>query len=154
MIHNKRMTATLDGDFVVFLIGMRINQPWKIHKWLPVSGAMGRMLKELYAQPALGLLHHELWFSRTTIMLQYWRSMEQLLAYAKSRDAQHLPAWREFNKRVGDDGSIGIWHETYAAKAGSYENIYGNMPPFGLGKAGTLRPVGGRSATAAGRLAG
>ncbi len=43
----KRITATIDGDFVVFLIGMRINKPWKIHKWLPVVRAMGKMLKEL-----------------------------------------------------------------------------------------------------------
>ena len=27
-----RMTADLDGDFVVFLIGMRINKLWKVHK--------------------------------------------------------------------------------------------------------------------------
>jgi len=33
---NERMHARLEGDFVVFLIGMRFNQLWKIHKWLPV----------------------------------------------------------------------------------------------------------------------
>jgi len=31
-----RMTADLDGEFVVLLIGMRINKPWKVHKWWPV----------------------------------------------------------------------------------------------------------------------
>ncbi|OFA03606.1 monooxygenase family protein [Duganella sp. HH101] len=36
MIHSERLTAEVEGDFVVFLIGMRINKPWKIHKWLPV----------------------------------------------------------------------------------------------------------------------
>jgi hypothetical protein len=29
-VHAERMCAQLDGDFVVFLIGMRINKPWKI----------------------------------------------------------------------------------------------------------------------------
>jgi len=29
MIHHERLTATIDGDFVVFLIGMRPNQPWE-----------------------------------------------------------------------------------------------------------------------------
>jgi hypothetical protein len=29
---NQRMTVQLEGDFVVFLIGMRINRFWKIHK--------------------------------------------------------------------------------------------------------------------------
>ena len=29
-------------------------------------------------------------------------------------------------------------HETYLVRAGEYEAVYGNMPPFGLGKAGRL----------------
>lgn len=36
-IHKERMTVKIEGDFVVFLIGMRINKPWKLHKWLPVG---------------------------------------------------------------------------------------------------------------------
>ena len=38
-----RLTAEMDGDFVVFLIGMRVNKPWKVHKWLPVARAMPRL---------------------------------------------------------------------------------------------------------------
>jgi hypothetical protein len=78
--------------------------------------------------------------------------MGQLLEYAKNRDAQHLPAWRAFNKAVGDNGSVGIWHETYAAEPGTYEAFYENMPPFGLGKAGRLEPAIGGKRSAAGRL--
>jgi len=152
MMYKDRMTATLEGDFVVFLIGMRINQPLKIHKWFPVARAMGRMLTELYAQPTLGLLHHEVWFSRTLIQVQYWRSMEQLLHYAKSKDAEHLPAWRAFHQSVGLDGCVGIWHETYAVSPGDHESVYLNMPAFGLGKAGMLEPARGARASAAGRL--
>ncbi|HEY2366674.1 MAG TPA: DUF4188 domain-containing protein, partial [Polyangiaceae bacterium] len=74
--------------------------------------------------------------------LQYWRSMDQLLDYAKSRDAAHLPAWRAFNKRVGTSGDVGIWHETYRVRAGDYENIYVNMPSFGLGRVGNALEVG------------
>jgi hypothetical protein len=40
MIYKDRMTARMDGDFVVFLIGMRINRPLAIHKYLPVLNAM------------------------------------------------------------------------------------------------------------------
>ncbi len=152
MIHRERLTATLDGDFVVFLIGMRINKPLMVHKWLPVAAAMPRMVRELSKQPERGFLHAEMWFSRTIILVQYWRSMEQLLAYAKDRQAQHLPAWQAFNKAIGTDGSVGIWHETYAASAGTYENIYVNMPTFGLGKAGMLQPAAGGKQSAAGRL--
>ena len=152
MIRSQRLTANLDGEFVVFLIGLRVNQPLKFYKWLPVFMAMPKMLVELYRQPELGLLHAESWYGRTTIMVQYWRSMDQLLAYAKMRDAAHLPAWQAFNKAVGTDGSVGIWHETYAVKPGGYENIYVNMPPFGLGRAGLVQPASGGRESAAGRL--
>ena len=152
MIRPERLTANIEGEFVVFLIGMRVNDPLKIHKWLPVARAMSRMLKELDAQPPLGFIHAEMWFSRTTIMLQYWRSMEQLLAYAKNKDAEHLPAWRAFNGSIGTDGPVGIWHETYAASPGTYENVYVNMPPFGLGKVGALQPAVGGKQSAADRL--
>ena len=93
-----------------------------------------------------------MWTSRTTIMVQYWRSMDQLLAYAKNREAEHLPAWRAFNQAVGTNGSVGVWHESYLASPGSYENVYVNMPPFGLGRAGTLYEASGKRATAAERL--
>ena len=151
-IHDEKLTAHIEGEFVVFLIGMRINQFWKVHKWLPVVRAMGRMLPELYRQPALGLLHHEMWFGRTLILVQYWRSMDQLMDYAKARDSQHLPAWQAFNKAIGTDGSVGIWHETYQAGPGTHENVYVNMPAFGMGKAGRLVPAKGGLHSAMGRL--
>ena len=152
MLHNQRLTGSLDGEFVIFLIGMRVNQPLRVDKWLPVIAAMTRMLGELRAQPQLGLLHAEMWTSRTSIMVQYWRSMAQLLSYAKNKDAQHLPAWRAFNKAVGDNGTVGIWHEAYIAGPGTYETFYGNMPPFGLGKAGRLEAAVSGKQSAAGRL--
>ena len=152
MIRRDRLTAKLEGDFVVFLIGMRINNLLKVHKWLPVAAAMPRMIRELQRQPDLGFMHAEMWFARTIILVQYWRSMDQLLAYAKDRAAQHLPAWQSFNKSVGTDGSVGIWHETYAASPGTYENIYVNMPPFGLGKFGSVQVAAGGRQSASGRL--
>lgn len=141
MIHAQRMTAQIEGDFVVFLIGMRLNQPWKIHKWLPVAIAMPRMLKELKQKPEMGLLHADMWFARNILVLQYWRSVDQLLAYAKNKEAEHLPAWRAFNQKIGQDGSVGIWHETYVVRNGQYESMYVNMPEFGLGEAGQLFTV-------------
>ena len=138
----------------MFLIGMRINQPLKIHRWFPVFLAMPRMVNELKRQPELGFIHAETWFSRTMIMVQYWRSLDQLLAYAKNPDASHLPAWKAFNKAIGNNGSVGIWHETYEISPGRYENVYVNMPPFGLGVAGTLHPATDWKQTAAGRLRG
>jgi hypothetical protein len=153
-IRSRRVTAHLEGEFVVFLLEMRFNQPLKIHRWLPVVRSDPRMLDELARQPALGLLHSRAWFGRTTPMLQYWRSMDLLLAHAKNREAAHLPAWAAFNQAVGSDGAVGLWHETYVAKPGSHENIYVDMPRFGLGRAGTLRPASGARHSAAGRLNG
>jgi hypothetical protein len=141
----QRMTCRMQGDFVVFLIGMRVNRWWKVHRWLRLTLAMPRMIRELTAKPELGLLAAEAWFGRTTIMVQYWRSMDALLDYAKNRDSEHLPAWRAFNKRVGTNGDVGIWHETYHVRAGDYENVYVNMAPFGLGRAGELVPAQGRA---------
>lgn len=143
MIRNERLTAEMDSDeFVVFLIGARVNRPWKVHKWLPVARAMPRMLRELDAHPELGLISYEQYFGRTTLIVQYWRSLQKLLEYAKSKDSAHLPAWRAFHRAIGTGGDVGIWHETYVIRPGSYENIYVNMPKFGLGRAGTLVPVG------------
>ena len=153
MIHAARMTAAVEGDVVLFLIGMRLNWPWAVHKWLPVARAMPRMLRELYQNPSLGFMSHEMWFSRTLILVQYWRSLDQLMAYASAREAEHLPAWQAFNRAVGTDGSVGIWHETYLAKAGAFESVYANMPPFGLGKVGALVEAKGPYRSAAQRLA-
>jgi hypothetical protein len=94
----------------------------------------------------------EMWFGRTTILVQYWRSMDQLLAYATNREAAHLPAWKSFNQSVANSGDVGVWHETYAVSPGTYENIYVNMPPFGLGKVGTLSPASGALSSARGRV--
>ncbi len=138
MVMQKRMTGRLDGDFVVFLIGMRVNRWWKIWQWLRVALAMPRMLRELAAHPELGFLGAEQWLGRTTVMVQYWRSREQLMAYARARASEHLPAWRRFNQLVGSTGDVGIRHETYRVRPDDYENVYVNMTPFGLGKVGEL----------------
>ena len=146
---NQRMTAHLEGDFVVFLIGMRINRWWKFHKWLPVARAMPKMLKELSQKPDSGFLGAE--FSFGTIV-QYWKSFEDLEAYAKDRDALHYPAWKAFNTKIKSNGDVGIWHETYKVRSGEYECIYNNMPQYGLGKIGELIPAVGNRETAGSRI--
>ena len=152
MLIRDRVSAELPGEFVVFLIGLRINNPLLVHKWWPVAAAMPRMIKELSRQPELGLLHAESWFGRNVLMVQYWRSMEQLLAYATNREAEHLPAWKAFNRDVGTNGSVGIWHETYGVSPGGFESVYVNMPRFGLGRAGTVVSATGHRSSARGRL--
>jgi hypothetical protein len=152
-IHKQRMTAEIEGDFVVFLIGMRVNAWWKLWKWGPVAAAMPRMLAELAKRPELGLLHGRTFFGFPNVFLiQYWRSFEQLHTYATDRTLQHLPAWRDFNRAIGSNGDVGIWHETYLVKAGAHESVYNNMPPWGLAAAGSLVPAEGQRKSAKGRL--
>ena len=106
-INAGRFAAQIEGDFVVFLIGMRVNKPLQVHKWWPVAMAMPRMLKELMQHMELGLLHVQTFVSGRILMgVQYWRSFEQLHAFAHARDQQHLPAWAEYNRRVGNNGSV------------------------------------------------
>ncbi|MGD9905255.1 MAG: DUF4188 domain-containing protein [Vicinamibacterales bacterium] len=148
----KRVTAKIDGDFVVFLIGMRINKPWKINKWLPVFLAMPKMIRELEARPESGFLGH---VQSLTLIVQYWRSFEHLEAYARDHDQLHWPAWVDFNTRVGSSrGDVGIWHETYRVRAGEYECVYSGMPPFGLAKASTTVDAVGHLDTARKRIGG
>lgn len=148
-----RYAARIEGPFVVFLIGMRVNRLLKFGKWVPVAKAMGPMLQELYANKELGFLHAETSVAwRGVTLIQYWRSFEHLHAYAHARDAAHLPAWGAFNRSVGSSGTVGIWHETYQVAAGGYECVYANMPRYGLAKAGELIPAVGRMSDAKGRM--
>ena len=148
-----RVCAEVDGDITVFLIGMRINRPWKVWHWVPVFAAMGRMLRELETEPALGLLGARASLGlRNQVVLQYWKSADHLRAYAHARNREHLPAWRRFNASVGVSGDVGIWHETYVVPRGASESVFVNMPRFGLGLVGALFPATGRRASAAKRL--
>ena len=147
-----RHTAHIEGDFVVFLIGARLVKPWKFWSIIPVGRALNAMMKELEAHPELGYLGQETWGARTSIQVQYWRSRDHLMDYARKRDSEHLPAWRHFNKVVAKSTAVGIWHETYSIRAGEYECVYGNMPLFGLAKATRRLEITGTYETAKGRL--
>jgi hypothetical protein len=152
-IHNGRFTVKIEGEFVVFLIGMRINRLLLLHKWIPVARAMPRMLKELFAHKDMGLLHAQSFVGwRTVVVVQYWRSFDQLHAYAHARELAHLPAWADFNRRVGGNGSVGIFHETYLVNEGAYEAVYANVPTFGLAHAGQMMPAIGRMQSAKSRM--
>lgn len=152
-IIRQRMCADIEGDFVVFLIGMKVNNWWKINTWWPIAMAMPRILKELNAHPEIGFLGSiSPGFSNPTILIQYWRSFEHLEKFAKDPNSNHFPAWVDFNKRIRKSGEVGIWHETYLVKAGNYETIYNNIQPFGLGKASRLIPATGKHETARGRM--
>lgn len=151
-IRRGRWTARMDEPYVVFIIGMRINNIWKVHQWVPTMRAMGRMLTELYKNPAHGFLGGKTWFARTTVLIQYWRSFEDLEAYAKARDLEHLPAWANFNRKVSSGGDVGVFHETYRIAPGQYENVFVNMPPTLISEVAPVSEANGPLAAARGRM--
>ncbi len=135
-----RYTAQADDDFVLFLVGMRVNKPWKVNRWWPVASATPKMLRTLGQHPELGCLGYQSWFGRTTLLVQYWRDFDSLDRFARDKELPH------------HSGDVGIWHETYRVNAGAYEAVYGNMPVFGLAAATTHVPVGRKAHTAAARI--
>jgi hypothetical protein len=154
----ERVQADRDGEFVVFQIGMRINQFWKVHRWLPIALVAPRMVRELQSDPESGLLG-----SRTVVgpgirnigFVQYWESFEDLREYAHDEDRRHRPAWVDYYQSgTAEDSAVGIWHETYVIGEDDHESVYNNVPPHGLGAAeGTdLAPATGDRETATDRL--
>ncbi|MEO7350541.1 MAG: DUF4188 domain-containing protein [Marmoricola sp.] len=149
-VKQGRWTARVDGDFVVFLIGARLELRHPVRSFNDLGGMRGmqHMLKYLTEHPEKGLLGFHT-HGLTTV--QYWRSFADLERFASNADDPHLAPWRKYWKRVGKSARTGIWHETFLVREGEYESIYGNMPSFGLGNATELVPLSA-DATARGRL--
>ncbi|WP_327359467.1 DUF4188 domain-containing protein [Streptomyces sp. NBC_01304] len=151
-------TAAAEGEVTVLLIGMRINHFWGVHHWLPVLVSMPRMLRALGKDKSRGLLGYTLLTGspRTYYVVQYWESQEKLYAYAHASDTLHHKAWAIINGKVRKGKNrqhVGIWHESYTVPEGSYETVYGDMPPVGLAAATGVLPLERRGRTAAARFA-
>jgi hypothetical protein len=151
-VNPARTTHDYDGELVVFLIGMRVNQLWRPDRWWPVFAAMPGMLAELSKDPDSGLMGYRLTFGRGgPLLVQYWNSHDKLYAYASNPSAAHRPAWTRFNQMIRKaPGAVGIWHETYVVDRA--ESIYSGMPPAGLAAATASVPVARRGETARQRL--
>ncbi|MFL6026100.1 MAG: DUF4188 domain-containing protein [Friedmanniella sp.] len=147
-----RRTHDHEGELVVFLIGMRVNRPWRPDLWLPVFRAMPRMLAELSRDSDSGLLGYRLLLGAGgPMVVQYWSSAEKLYAYASAPENEHRPAWTAFNRRARKaPGAVGIWHETFTVDRA--ESIYVGVPPMGLAAATASVPVGRRGERAVQRL--
>ena len=150
-INAGRFTHRRSGDLVVFLIGMRINRPWRPDLWLPVFLAMPRMLTELFREPGSGLLGCALGGAGGPVIVQYWDSVDKLYAYASAPQSEHRPAWAAFNRQARKaPKAVGIWHETFQVSRA--ESMYVSMPTEGLAQATELLPVGPGSHQAKDRL--
>ena len=159
-----RLTHAHDGDLAVFLIGMTVRKPWRPDLWGPTFAAMPPMLRELAVNRARSERGEEEWLGfydaspsigpRGPLVVQYWRSVEDIYRYASDQTREHRPRWAEFNRRArAADGAVGVWHETYAVPAGSAETVYtGVGRPLGLGRATGVVPATRRGETARQRL--
>jgi hypothetical protein len=144
-IKAARYTANYPDEFVVLLIGLRVNQLWRVNQWWPALRAAFAMTKEAKTLPNSPLLEsitvHSVSDWRVLFFVQYWRSFDELMNWANNSDLQHKPAQKAFFKRTAYNGHVGVWHETYKVAAGQFEAIYANMPRMGLAAAGTYRQL-------------
>src|SRR3954470_23222483 len=91
-IARGRWTHAHEGDLTVFLIGMRINALHRPDAWLPTLAAMGPMLAELARDPDSGFLGYRMTLGwRGPVLVQYWRSVEDVYRYATDTGAGHRP---------------------------------------------------------------
>ncbi|UXI69475.1 DUF4188 domain-containing protein [Tahibacter amnicola] len=153
-IIKERVTVDEKEEFVVLLIGMRINKWWKVHKWLPVAWSMRTMVKQLGKLTGdSGYLGGEYRTAGNPIVfVQYWRSYDALEKYASNASLHHRKMWGWFFRSIGLKGDVGIYHESYRITPGNYECVYLNMPPFGLGKVFPLVPASKGYASSRGRM--
>jgi hypothetical protein len=151
-IEAGRFTANYPDDFVVFLIGMRINELRRVREWWPVLRGALAMQKETLALPGSPLLESRavmhVFDWRMFLMIQYWRSFDELERWANDTELRHRPAQKAFFRRTAMNGHVGVWHETFRVAAGEYEAIYLNLHRFGLAAAGEVVPLGRGMATA------
>jgi hypothetical protein len=161
----ERLTHAYDGPLALFLIGLRIHKPWRFGLVGAAVSAMPRMIAELEKNKAaagrgeeesLGYLG-----SRYTVHLsgvttiQWWRSTEDIYAYANAGQREHRPAWVEFYRLAkANPDALTIWHETYQVPPGGAESVYVGPRPFGLADVAGSVPVGRRGETARQRLGG
>jgi hypothetical protein len=68
--------------------------------------------------------------TNTMAWISYWRSLEDLQAFALAEVHQKGLKWY----MKGKNPSVGVMHETYVVPAGNWETIYHNIVPFGLGE--------------------
>lgn len=148
-----RMTHRHEGELVVFHIGMQINRWWRPDLWMPVVGAMTRMMRELTSDPDSGLLGSEQLFGPGgPYVVQYWSSIDKLYAYASNPIQEHRPAWTDFNRAARKaPEAVGVWHETFLVDTA--ESMYVSTKPMGLPKATELVEVGRRQDRAQARFA-
>lgn len=142
-INENRMAAEIDGEYVIYINGMRLNKLRALPRYLRAGLEAAKMFERLEADPDSGFLGYLPAYMglRSGAAIQYWRSLEDIRRFAHDPDDLHVPAWQWYNEEGGTDGGLGFWAELYVVKDGAFETFYRNVPPVGLGEHGSLVPM-------------
>ena len=137
------MAAEMDGEFVIYINGMRLNKLRAIRKYFAAGRKAGKFFERLEADPDSGFLGYvpAMMGIRTGAAIQYWRSLDDLKRFANDPEDVHVPAWKWYDDVVDPGGGVGFWAELYVIEADNYETFFRNVPPIGLGKMGRLVPM-------------
>ncbi|KAB5518875.1 hypothetical protein GE09DRAFT_1230324 [Coniochaeta sp. 2T2.1] len=135
-------------QIVCFHLGLRYSHP--LGMFAPGAAEMHRHIATMYASlrqesEKYGCLGSTFWRTggreskNAGMAVFYFRSVEGLHAFA--HDEAHRAGWDWFNGWLKKTGHthLGIFHETFAAPAGQWETIYGDMPPTLLGAANNVK---------------
>ncbi|KAK7739639.1 hypothetical protein SLS53_005606 [Cytospora paraplurivora] len=131
----------------MFLIGIRSNHP--LGRFAPKYRKFNEYMDELYEYAEanhLGRtpdwLNNEHAQNNTLCSISYWRSLEELEAFA--REPIHIKALKFlFSVGMGPKGhELGVIHEVMVCPPGHWEAVYSNINPWGLGAAKFPMPNG------------
>jgi hypothetical protein len=154
-IIRTKYIAELDEPVVMFIVGGHMNKPWAIHRYLWIPLTFLKMIRDLHrgAKDETGFIDGHLLYRLFPLGLtfvSYWRSFDDLEAYARGKGGDHIKAWARYVKE--NDDAIAIWHETYLVEPGKFEAVYGNSAPYGLARVGNIEEAQGRKHNARGRF--
>jgi hypothetical protein len=140
LLKGRKCAKKKDGSsFVVFLLGAKLNHPFKLAgDAASVGKAMQEMQKELEEHPEYGCLGTENYVGSnddgsTLLTVQYWKSADDLQKYASSSSNEHYSPWKNYLRVFKKSDDVGLWHETFIVKDANYEAVYVNCPSLHLG---------------------
>ena len=142
--------GTIDSDkrqkVAILLLGAKTNHPFGIFgsQFTELFNWFKKMDVEFNAERAPKGFLGQTSFNRKDergalefSMISYWRSIEDLHAYAHG--PLHREAWLWWEKTLKQNDCVGINHEIFEAPPGHWENVYVNFQPTGLGSTSVLK---------------
>ena len=148
MINQGRYYARQEQDFVLFVLGLRVNHYWNFREVLKLYRLIPKVFAEARQLGGIGYLGGTYRFTlREPLIIQYWQSMDALQRFAHDPAHSHAQIWKLYHATAGKSGSIGIWHEAYHIVPKGQQSNYFNMPFTGMGQFSPIEPIGKGTST-------